>query len=82
LEIASNKYPIYLKDYTTWEFLDFYSNNKNLEECLSSITYISEDFEEFVKLCLKYNPSERPNIKELLNHPFILKYFEENLNFY
>ena len=31
----------------------------------------SENFKDFIKSCLCKNPEERPNIKELLLHPFI-----------
>jgi len=33
----------------------------------------SEEFNDFVTLCLKKNPSERPTASELLKHPFIKK---------
>lgn len=33
----------------------------------------STEFNEFVGLCLRKNPTERPSASELLNHPFIQK---------
>ena len=34
----------------------------------------SSDFNDFVEKCLIYEPEKRPSAKELLQHPFILKY--------
>lgn len=33
---------------------------------------------EFLKLCFTRNPAKRPTAQELLNHPWILKFLEEN----
>jgi serine/threonine protein kinase len=34
----------------------------------------SKEFNDFVRRCLTYDPNQRPTAKELMNHPFILKY--------
>lgn len=35
-------------------------------------SHFSEDFIDFIDLCLKREPSERSDLKSLLNHPFVL----------
>lgn len=34
----------------------------------------SKEFNDFVRRCLTFDPNKRPSAKELMNHPFILKY--------
>ena len=38
----------------------------------------SSEFNDFVEKCLIYEPEKRPSAKELLQHPFILKYNRGN----
>ena len=40
----------------------------------------SPEFCDFISLCLKQNPLERPNCLELLKHPFIGKSYIEDIN--
>lgn len=39
--------------------------------------YFSDDFIDFVDRCLKREPSERSDLKKLLNHPFVTRYQRE-----
>ena len=38
----------------------------------------SKEFNDFVEKCLVYEPEKRPSAKELLEHPFIIKYNRGN----
>ena len=38
----------------------------------------SKEFNDFVEKCLMYDPKNRPTAKELIEHPFILKYNRGN----
>ncbi len=38
----------------------------------------SKEFNDFVRKCLTYDPNHRPSAKELLYHPFIIKYSRGN----
>ena len=38
----------------------------------------SKEFNDFVEKCLMYEPEKRPSAKELLEHPFIIKYNRGN----
>nr|CAD7569332.1 unnamed protein product [Timema californicum] len=40
----------------------------------------SSEFKDFVDSCLKKNPSERPDLKTLMNHPWVRKAEQENVN--
>jgi mitogen-activated protein kinase kinase 1 len=37
-------------------------------------SHFSEDFVDFIDRCLKKEPTERSDLKKLLNHPFIIRY--------
>jgi serine/threonine protein kinase len=39
--------------------------------------FVSREGRDFLDKCLKKNPSDRVNIKELLNHEFFLKNAEK-----
>ncbi|XP_074600575.1 mitogen-activated protein kinase kinase 1 [Brevipalpus obovatus] len=41
----------------------------------------SSEFKDFVDCCLKKNPVERPDLKTLMNHPFVKRSEAEDLDF-
>ena len=53
-----------------FKFEDFFGGEKNK---------YSEEFQNFLSRCLEINPIKRANAKELIKHPFILKYAKDNL---
>ena len=53
-----------------FRFDDFFGKDKNK---------YSKEFHNFLKRCLDVNPKKRANAKELINHPFILKYAKDNI---
>ena len=53
-----------------FKFEDFFGGEKNK---------YSKEFQNFLFRCLDVNPLSRANAKELINHPFIIKYSKDNL---
>ena len=52
-----------------FKFDDFFEGKKNK---------YSKEFQNFLNRCLEVNPIKRASAKELINHPFILKYAKDN----
>ena len=52
------------------KFDEFFRGNKDK---------YSKEFQNFLNRCLDVNPLSRANSKELLNHPFIVKFSKDNL---
>ena len=52
-----------------FKFEDFFVGKKNI---------YSVEFQNFLNKCLEINPLKRSNAKELIKHPFILKYAKDN----
>ena len=53
-----------------FKFEDFFGGEKNK---------YSKEFQNFLSRCLDVNPKKRADAKELIKHPFILKYAKDNL---
>ena len=53
-----------------FKFEDFFGGEKSK---------YSKEFQNFLSRCLNVNPKKRANAKELIKHPFILKYAKDNL---
>ena len=54
----------------SFKFDEFFRGNKDK---------YSKEFQNFLNRCLDVNPLSRANSKELLNHPFIVKFSKDNL---
>lgn len=48
------------------------------EISIPSYVFVSREARDFLDKCLKKNPADRVNIKELLNHEFFVKNQEKN----
>ena len=81
LESAIGIYPFFFNNDT--KLNDFWSLHKVIDELnvpeLPKDEF-SEDFRDFMRICLEKDPSKRPNSRVLLQHPFVLKY--TNINDY
>lgn len=55
-----------------WSLL--YLIDSNTTPGLPCDLQFSEEFRDFIELSLNKNPSERPSVSKLMNHPFIAKY--------
>ena len=44
---------------------------------IPSYVFVSREARDFLDKCLKKNPADRVNIKELLNHEFLTKHLEK-----
>ncbi|XP_065672583.1 dual specificity mitogen-activated protein kinase kinase 1 isoform X2 [Hydra vulgaris] len=65
------------KSMAIFELLDYIVNE---EPPKLPSQYFSNDFCDFVNKCLKKNPNERPDVKELMEHPWMLKAEAEKNN--
>jgi serine/threonine protein kinase len=60
-------------------FFDIMQEATQIGSIQLSDELFSKEFQEFIGMCLKNNPDERPNAMELLQSPFIKKYENGNL---
>jgi len=82
LESAIGIYPYYYNNDTT-RANDFWSLHKmidqwNIPELPNN--EFSEEFIDFIGICLEKDPAKRPNSKQLLEHTFVLKYSNNKYN--
>ena len=77
LESAIGIYPFYYNNDTT-RANDFWSLHKMIDQFnipeLPKDEF-SEEFRDFIKICLEKDSAKRPNSKQLLEHPYVLKYY-------
>jgi len=69
IEAALGKYPYPNSDGKFYQLLDTI-----IEDPVPELPdRFSPEFKDFISLCLKKNPSERPQAQELMEHPFVTK---------
>jgi len=83
-ESAIGIYPYYYNNDNT-KANDFWSLHKMIDQLnipeLPKDEF-SDEFRDFIKICLEKDPLKRPSSKQLLEHPFVLKYkFLDNSEF-
>lgn len=73
-EVNSGEFPL-----NDVQLFQFYNGNNteatvSIEKEMHFAPDASNEFKDFCLSCLKFNPTERPTIRQLLQHPFIRKY--------
>jgi serine/threonine protein kinase len=72
-ELITGKIPFQGKDIDTLKY-----NIRNMRICWPS--EINSEAKDLIGKILKYNPEDRLNVKEILGHSFIKKYFPNAVN--
>ncbi len=72
-ECALGKYPYNIKEMNQWDLIMYYEDNMEEPIKLPGDKF-SREFREFIAACVRYNPTQRPTAKELLEFEFIKKY--------
>jgi serine/threonine protein kinase len=72
-ECVLGKFPFMLKENTIWEMIRYLESNTDELIDLPS-TQFSPELRQFVFACMRFDPSQRPTAKELLDFEFIKKH--------